>query len=88
MRTSKYATISEDGEGKLHLTLGKEKTEFSLAQIKDGDDNITMHRLELERKALIHLPEQMSSDQFSEFVDGRQIGDVIDDCLGLNGGGE
>lgn len=88
MPPSKYATVSEDEDGALHLTLGKQKTEYSLAQIKDEGGDIVMDRLHLERRALLHLPERMDSERFNEFVDGRKIADVILDCVGIENGGE
>lgn len=86
MTASKYATVAEDDEGAIHLFKGKEKTEFSYAKINEGESGPLMERLEFERRALLHLPEPMDSDEFNEFIGERQIEDVVHDCLGLDGG--
>lgn len=89
MTTSKYATIAEDESGGLHLFRGKEDVEFSYAKINDTDDDATvMERITFERRALIHLPEPMGSEEFNEFVGGRKIADVVRECVGFSGGDE
>ncbi|AXR78970.1 hypothetical protein [Natrarchaeobaculum sulfurireducens] len=87
MTASKYATIAEDESGGLHLFRGKESAEFSYAKFTDTDDDATlMERITYERRALIHLPEPMSSEEFKEFVEGRKIADVVGECVGFSGG--
>lgn len=87
MTASKYATIAEDESGGLHIFRGKEDVEFSYAKINEQDDDAAlMERTTFERRALIHLPEPMDTDEFKEFVEGRKIGHVIRECVGLDGG--
>ena len=88
MPASEYATIAEDEDGGLQLFRGKEDPEFSYAKINDVDDDdaALMERITFERRALIHLPEPMDSDEFKEFVEGRKIDEIVRECLGLDGG--
>jgi len=87
MSRSKYATVAEDEDGGVHLFRGKKDVEFSYIQMDGDGDDVSMNQITFTRSALLHLPERMDSDEFEEFTDGRQIGEVIDDCLGLDGGG-
>lgn len=87
MTRSKFATVAEDEDGGLHVFKGKKNTEFSFVRMNDEDDDAPlMEEVTFERRALFHLPEPMDSDAFQEFTEARNINDVIDDCLGLDGG--
>lgn len=85
MSRSKYATVAER-DGDVSLFLGKKNTEFSFVKMVEDGDDMNMERMTFNRRALLHLPEQMSGEQFKEFTEGREITDVVNDCLGIGDG--
>jgi len=87
MSRSKYATVAER-DGDVSVFLGKKEPQFSFVKILDDDGGPSMERIEFQRRALLHLPEQMDSDAFREFTEGREISAVVSDCIGLGEGDE
>jgi len=85
MSRTKYATIAER-DGTLSVFRGKKKPKFSLVRMVEDEDDKLVERMEFKRKALLHLPETMTKDEFKQFTEGRDINDVINDCLNLEGG--
>lgn len=78
MSHAKYMSVAEADDGKTLIFRGEKPREFETTHF--GEEEGDFYSREWERQALLTLPEPMSSDEWKEWIEGRDLPDVISEC--------